>query len=41
MTTATTQSAPAAQATGTLPDPSTLARIGRSCICYQTRMTAH
>ena len=24
-----------------LPDQSTLARIGRSCICYQTRMTAH
>ena len=24
-----------------LPDPTTLQRIGRSCICYQTRMTAH
>ena len=24
-----------------LPDQATLARIGRSCICYQTRMTAH
>lgn len=24
-----------------LPDEGTLARIGRSCICYQTRMTAH
>lgn len=23
------------------PDQETLARIGRSCICYQTRMTAH
>ncbi|MGU9980057.1 MarR family winged helix-turn-helix transcriptional regulator [Phreatobacter sp. HK31-P] len=41
MTTATTHAGPAAQADGTLPDPSTLARIGRSCICYQTRMTAH
>lgn len=41
MTTATTPTAPAAQASEALPDQATLARIGRSCICYQTRMTAH
>lgn len=42
MTSPTTPSAetapPAAEG---LPDPATLQRIGRSCICYQTRMTAH
>lgn len=33
---------PAARTTACpLPDEVTLARIGRSCICYQTRMTAH
>lgn len=35
-----TMQAPAA-AGPALPDQSTLIRIGRSCICYQTRMTAH
>lgn len=32
---------PQAGAGAGLPDQSTLIRIGRSCICYQTRMTAH
>lgn len=41
MTTATTPTAPAALAPEALPDQATLTRIGRSCICYQTRMTAH
>jgi DNA-binding MarR family transcriptional regulator len=29
------------RAAADLPDQATLVRIGRSCICYQTRMTAH
>ncbi|WP_439572975.1 MarR family winged helix-turn-helix transcriptional regulator [Phreatobacter sp.] len=32
---------PTASTPCSLPDEVTLARIGRSCICYQTRMTAH
>lgn len=41
MTTETIPTAPAAPPTEVLPDQATLTRIGRSCICYQTRMTAH
>jgi DNA-binding MarR family transcriptional regulator len=48
MTTPSTPLAPIADAVrpqqaacAGLPDQSTLVRIGRSCICYQTRMTAH
>jgi DNA-binding MarR family transcriptional regulator len=41
MTTEIIPTAPAAPLAEVLPDQATLTRIGRSCICYQTRMTAH